>query len=356
MIEDSEMIFYSESTIFQENHATKSGGAIFISGESVFEVTSNAEVTFDSNLADDDGGAIATSAVTSSSLFSFFFDKSELIISGSSCLFRNNLAGRNGGALSILQGVSYSEPFGGGGSVFIGNSAGASGGAIYVSSPLGPTFRDCMFISNHANIGGALFSVSSGVEKTGDFFVPLEIRRCSFKKNVANISGGAIDSIAGRDLIIESNFKNNTAKVGGALRLSGTASSIINSKFVENVSGEESGSAILNLGFIDNMENNAFSNNIFSCETGEYIGYDDSIDLYDNVCNGCDTECIGCTIEGKTPICVETLDNTRSLGGTNGLNSLYILQGFWRSTNDSLNIYQCFNEDCLLYTSPSPRD
>ncbi|CAN0581352.1 unnamed protein product, partial [Ectocarpus sp. 12 AP-2014] len=95
---------------------------------------------------------------------------------------------------------------------------------------IGPTFSDVSFISNFAQVGGAASVFGSGNERgILSPIVPTKFNRCRFIDNMATASGGAVDSAAGQDNVTNSIFKGNSAEVGGALRLAGTA-------FVENCS------------------------------------------------------------------------------------------------------------------------
>ena len=63
------------------------------------------------------------------------------------------------------------------------------------------------------------------------------------------------------------------------------------------------------------------------------------------MCNGCDEECEECNIECSRfiPVCTELLDHADSQGGTATLETLLVDEGFWRATNTSRNVLECFN-------------
>lgn len=98
--------------------------------------------------------------------------------------------------------------------------------------------------------------------------------RCRFVGNSATAMGGAIQSTAGRDRIDESIFVKNTASVGGALRLFGTAE-LVNCSFSDNESGEGGGSAISNDGIISEMVGLNFSANRFQCPPTDYLDFNE---------------------------------------------------------------------------------
>lgn len=87
-----------------------------------------------------------------------------------------------------------------------------------------------------------------------------------------NDSGGAVDSGAGLDRFVESTFTGNSARVGGAVRLAGTAS-FANCTFVENASSNGEGSAISNIGYISSIYNSSFRNNVFECDAGTFLDF-----------------------------------------------------------------------------------
>lgn len=67
---------------------------------------------------------------------------------------------------------------------------------------------------------------------------------------------------------------------------------------------------------------------------------------YNTVCDGCDNiECENCKIKDgySRPICSELLDHTDSRGGSARLETLVMEPGYWRATNTSKNILECFN-------------
>lgn len=73
-----------------------------------------------------------------------------------------------------------------------------------------------------------------------------------------------------------------------------------------------------------------------------------SLVAFDIVCDGCDTECKGCTAQAETPLCTSAIDNSESLGGQNTIEMLLIDDGYWRATNISEEILECYNQDACL--------
>ena len=65
---------------------------------------------------------------------------------------------------------------------------------------------------------------------------------------------------------------------------------------------------------------------------------------YASVCDGCDIECEGCTIEDNhtVPVCADLLEHTDSRDGTATLETLDVDPGYWRATSTSRIILPCF--------------
>jgi hypothetical protein len=124
------------------------------------------------------------------------------------CLFTNNVASRNGGAVKM--GTVYVE-----GSLrscdFVDNRAGTNGGAAAFNGE-STVVEDSTFLRNIATTerGGAIFWAGSGS--------PVQnVRRCRFESNRAALDGGALFS---RDPCIRADrctFVSNTAPNGAAL-------------------------------------------------------------------------------------------------------------------------------------------
>ena len=144
---------------------------------------------------------------------------------------------------------------------------------------MGPVFHGITFIYNSAQVGGGVYLTGSGTsitiirDQSGAITQvqnPTTFDGCTFIGNVAEATGGAVDSSAGRDSFRKSWFEKNSAAVGGALRLAGEAS-LYKCLFVDNVSGFDKGPAVSNIGFISNVTDNIFRGNVFSCDPGMYL-------------------------------------------------------------------------------------
>lgn len=261
-------ISWTGDTTFSSNRALTSGGALF-----VYDGTSvgwTGTTTFSSNVASADGGVVGTFSLHASSNPR----QSSLVIDGPTT-FSNNTCGANGGVFALLGGLSVYV-----GTavdvVFSSNHAEVAGGAVFVSgTDVGPIFTSASFLSNSAQVGGAVSTVGTGNLKQAALVEPpnpTTFDRCRFIDNTATATGGAIESAAGQDYFVGSIFQGNTAGTGGALRLAGT-SSFVNCSFVENVSDDGGGAAVSNIGFVSGMENAVFTDNIFACPTGMFLDY-----------------------------------------------------------------------------------
>ncbi|CAN0509499.1 unnamed protein product, partial [Scytosiphon promiscuus] len=201
-------------TKFIENHAGFSGGALYVRDGS--EITWTGDTEFVGNVAEvfgggavyifnganvswtgdtrctanealtSDGGAIATTALASENTAD-----SNLIINGTTT-FSKNAAGENGGGLALLGAftltINPSVDV-----IFVGNTAAVAGGAIFLSgNSVGPALTDVSFVSNSAEIGGAVSIFGSGTKQPGDFSTKFD--RCRFINNRAAAPGGAMHS------------------------------------------------------------------------------------------------------------------------------------------------------------------
>lgn len=68
-------------------------------------------------------------------------------------------------------------------------------------------------------------------------------------------------------------------------------------------------------------------------------------DLFDTVCDGCDTSCQDCTTSLEIPQCSQVMEHVSSPGGNTTLEALLIERGYWRATNRSREILACYNAD-----------
>ena len=266
-VEDSE-ISWSGSMLLNNNRA-QYGGAIYLKNDVIVEAKGS--TTFYSNNALYDGGAIG--AANDAGTYS---GHSSLIVNGST-KFTGNTCGGNGGAIDLSDidiEIDKNTQI-----IFSSNSAASSGGALYASQrTLGPTLMGVIFFNNTAEAGGAVFFSAVGTNEYSssddyEIYYSSAFIECRFDGNSASSTGGAIHSIAGKDYVQGTSFKNNTANFGGAMRISGTTY-IFNSSFVENKSSEKGGAAI-SIGGVNSMEGLIFSGNGYHCSSDAFMDLDE---------------------------------------------------------------------------------
>ena len=261
-LENSE-ISWSGSMLLERNSA-QYGGALYLKADVTVEA--NGPTTFYSNNALYDGGAIgaADDAVA-------YFGHSSLIVNNS-MNFTGNTCGGNGGAvdLSDIDIDVYGKI------VFSSNSAESSGGALYASKKeYGHNLTSVIFVNNSAEAGGAVFLSAVGTyeddgsDDSSSTSYSSMFEECRFDGNSASSTGGAIHTIAGKDIVSRTSFTNNFANIGGALHSSGTID-LSDCSFVENKSGEGGGAAI-SIGGAKSMRKLFFSSNGYHCSSDTFM-------------------------------------------------------------------------------------
>lgn len=94
--------------------------------------------------------------------------------------------------------------------------------------------------------------------------------KCTFLANTAAVSGGVIESAAGKDRFLNITFKGNSGAIGGGLRLAGTAI-LERCDFLGN-GGNEAGPTVANIGAIL-VVNSTFTNNGLLCASATFCMY-----------------------------------------------------------------------------------
>lgn len=254
---------YSGETKFLSNSADD-GGAFALG--LACSVSYNGSTLLENNYASSDGGAVYASLIGDNGI-------TNISINGAT-RFHNNSCGEYGGALML--GGSAFVAFGSVPVTFEKNKAESSGGAVFLSGVgIGPIFTGVNFTDNCAQVGGAVYSTGSGTTfvegKTNAHATVYE--RCTFARNEARATGGAMESAAGIDVVKNSTFSQNRAQKGGALRLAGVAQ-ISQCLFEKNRAEEESGPAVSTVGFASQMANCSFSDNVFMCSKGKYLSFE----------------------------------------------------------------------------------
>ena len=332
-------VYWSGETTFSDNYSNSSGGALYIASSDVSSYDSRTSFSHNSALVD--GGAV---------FVGLSLDAAGEVVSEPSTVdgfggtFLNNVCSASGGALALVGEVYFSAWA----TVFEGNTAEASGGAVFVSDVgPGPVFVQANFTGNVSPQGGAVYSVSSGTQQVETEQLATTYDECVFTGNRASRTGGAVESVAGYDDFVNSTFEGGTAGAGGALRLGGTTS-VVECDFVDNASDEDGGAAISNVGALFLDSTTTFAGNDFRCDDGTYL---DSAggDRMTKVCDGCGG-CYGCAVEDANlvPVCSSQLEHTCSEGGDTTIETLEVNAGYWRATPTSPDVLACYNEDACL--------
>lgn len=259
---------WTGNTLFSGNRANSSGGGIYISTGA--NVSIGRDTHFVGNYAALDGGAVFVYVGYDQATLSHLFINDNVVV-----LFRGNTCGGNGGGIALVGAVvtHLSRNM-----TFFENHAGIAGGGVYMSGvSFGPLFKATKFDSNSAVVGGGVYTAGSGTAAVGDEDEDLQknptiFNGCEFKGNKATTTGGALNTGAGLDEIVNTTFIRNTAKIGGALRLIGTAS-IEKCMFEDNLSDEDEGPGVFNDGIVTNVFNCTFYGNVFNCDPGTYLDY-----------------------------------------------------------------------------------
>lgn len=253
------------------NNKAINGGALNINGIiSTLKITNN---KFNHNIATSNGGAIAftTNTVNNLVMNNNRYDFNNATSNGGAIYslvkineensnFTNNNAS-NAGALYLTSTLNSLN------NIILNFNNAKNGGAIYLTSNAGFTnIINCNFTKNQGS--GSAFSISAN---------NVTIDKCIFKENIG-IGYGAIDTSSGSDGLIVKNsefynntatgdsgallfastssnmlgynltFINNSAKNGGACRISGNNNAIVNSTFKNNKATDKGGAIYLYTG------------------------------------------------------------------------------------------------------------
>lgn len=135
--------------------------------------------------------------------------------------FRNNTAlTQNGGAVAIYGYGVFGDASGEdppvnifGHTTFTNNSAFVNGGAVFSSgNPRGQYYEGVVFRSNSARIGGAVATFGTGMGNEDERFPPIFVG-CQFVSNTAIETGGAANTVFGREKFVSTRFESNIAGV-----------------------------------------------------------------------------------------------------------------------------------------------
>ena len=163
---------------------------------------------------------------------------------------------------------------------FSDNRATNSGGAVHVNGENVTTkFIGCKFDNNSANFGGAITNYNSSTATP--LALKVEYEDCSFFKNSASTSGGAVSN----GFKVKASFKNctfteNTARFGAGVFAQNdeTEVSLIGSDFITNNASDNGGGFCINAGMKCLVDLCKFEGNSATVGGGMYI-VEDSLDL-----------------------------------------------------------------------------
>lgn len=171
------------------------------------------------------------------------------------------------------------------------------GGAIFLGSKARLTVTGSDFTANSASADGGAIATRTNLQDQSQS--ALKIANSSFKQNTAGDRGGAIYSNISSNVISDTSFNSNSARLGGAIfnddkdKASNVAKlELINSTFTGNTAGS-AGGAIYNAGRISKVSNVIFEDNTSNSRAG-------AIDNIDE--------------DGKGPGTIEAIENSKFIG------------------------------------------
>ena len=199
------------------------------------------------------------------------------------CTFANNTASGYGGAIYVYGGVLNISN-----SLFVDNRASDYGGAIAGRSYSTIEIDNTVFKNNYASnrAGGALYLIDSELRMSNSQLInstsvfggaitlissDLNATNITARNNKAKYYGGAVYSLYGDAVIVNSTFNGNSARDGGALFIDDAdVFKIDNNHFANNFANYSAGAvcAISNNGSI--ADNNIFENNSAILENDVY--------------------------------------------------------------------------------------
>ncbi len=226
-----------------ENHTARTGGALFLLGNSTLTVS---QATFTGNTASgatSPGGAIATSG-------------SGIVLNVADSTFRNNTAVTGGGAIFSTGTLTVTDStFESNRAEAVGSSQSSRGGAIFSSSTTMLSIESSTFSQNSSISRGS--GQSTGGAVAADTSTTVTITSSTFERNVATAAAGATGTIRvggglwtrGTATITNSTFSANTADFdgGGMFDQTGTLS-LNHVTIARNVSGRNGGGVAVAIG------------------------------------------------------------------------------------------------------------
>ncbi len=138
-------------------------------------------------------------------------------------------------ASAVLEGFTIT----GGNATGTGDADSGFGGGLVADGGT-PTIADCIFTTNTAVSGGAIFIANDGS-------APLNITNCTFQNNTATNAAGAMYIVSSSPTLLNCQFLGNSAQLGGAIEDQDGSSPMMANCLFANNSANQSAGAIYNL-------------------------------------------------------------------------------------------------------------
>ncbi|CAM9935287.1 unnamed protein product [Ectocarpus sp. 6 AP-2014] len=342
------IVALSGTQLYKNNSASSNGGAIRLSFAASVSITGQ-PAFHDNSAPDGSGGAIFCSSVPQATFKNANFTRNSALWGGAVALFSSGGSASSSSFSSASGSTSKSREI-----------AILTSGSDYDPEDLTPSLTTTA--GGGTTVTSLLSAESDGADDDGeeDPSTPVKFLDCLFESNDALEDGGALYSVASFDMIRGSKFFQNRATAsGGALVHAGVMEEISDTTFVGNAAGNE-GPAVLSLGLLSSMVGVTFDSNDFYCEEGEF-GTETLIDKdlfggadqcrFGRVCSRCASECdselesAAELVDAETlPTCEEAPEGSRTTRRGATLATLEILPGFYRSSETSTDIRECFHK------------
>ena len=240
---DQESYLLVTNCTFEDNYATKMGGAIFGGLDLVCEIDKS---SFFNNSAPQ-GGAINTQQKANVKIRNSKLEHNVASDAGGAIVsavdvnlilqetnFAFNGASNEAGALVVLQSKCHIARCS-----FHSNTAKTVGGAIGIGGAASVAIKDTNFTKNNSTDGGVIYLDSNS---------KLQTNMCSFGENFAKQSGGAIQLTEYATGVIRNcHFLSNYAENGGAVHLNFPENvSVLGTLFERNVASNKGGAVRIN--------------------------------------------------------------------------------------------------------------
>ncbi|CAM9433543.1 unnamed protein product, partial [Ectocarpus sp. 13 AM-2016] len=223
-----------------------------------------------------------------------------------------------------------------------------------ISQPTEVTLYGVLFVSNTADIGGAIALTSTGEE-------PTQFEACTFDYNSA-VDGGALymSTNEGMEVVRNCTFYGNQAEISGGTIFHTGYLGMIETVFASNKAGQD-GTAVFSIGVVQEALNVTFASNTLHCPLGEYA-YDkeaeDNSCRFELACARCSADCeaipSSVTMADSTiPVCVELMEGTQASSSGTTVATLDLREGYYRTSAESQVVVECYlTSACVGGTDP----